>query len=162
FRFVLVAHNRRTSLFQFSMGCAFAGDRLFIDLFRAVAAVATETFVAAGISDPGYSAGFASWFVFAQASFVLIDGDFRSGEVNERRRQLVELNCARLSLLVATAADSVWLVGGQKSRVVQAFFSRVLSRGGDHRAIFHLGAAASKIDCCRTADFSSTRDRDHG
>ncbi len=41
FVFVLVAHNRRTSLFQFSMGRAFAGDGFFIDLFCAVAAVAT-------------------------------------------------------------------------------------------------------------------------
>ena len=41
FVFVLVAHNRRTSLFQFSMGRAFAGGGFFIDLFCAVAAVAT-------------------------------------------------------------------------------------------------------------------------
>ena len=68
---------------------------------------------------------------------------------------------ARLPLLVATVADSVRLVGGQKSGMVQAFFSRILSRSGDHRAIFHLGAATPAADCCRIDDFSSNRDRDH-
>ena len=144
------------------MGRAFAGNRFFIDLFCAVAAVATGTFVAAGIGDPGYSAGFASWFVFAQASFVQTDPHVGRGEVNQRRRQLVESDSTRLPLLVTTAANGVRLVGGQKSRMVQAFFRRVLPRSGNHRAIFHLGAAASEIDSCRTTDFSSTRDRDHG
>ena len=162
FASVLVAHNRRPRLFQFSMGRPFAGDRFFIDLFRAVAAVATKTFVAAGIGDPGYGAGFASWFVFAQGSFVQTDADVGRGEVNQRRRQLVESDSTRLPLLVATAADGIRLVGGQKPRMVQAFFCRVLPRSGNHRAIFHLGAAPSEIDCCRTTDFSSTRDRDHG
>ena len=41
FCFVLVAHNRGPRLFQFSMGRPFAGDGFFIDLFCAVAAVAT-------------------------------------------------------------------------------------------------------------------------
>src|SRR5436190_9647303 len=45
--------------------------------------------------------------------------------------------------------------------MVQAFFCRVLSRGGNRRAIFHLGAAASEIDSGWAADSSSTRDRDH-
>ena len=40
FVFYLVAHNRRTSLFQFSMGRAFAGNRFLIDLFCALATVA--------------------------------------------------------------------------------------------------------------------------
>ena len=161
FVFVLVARNRRPGFFQFSMGRPFARDWFFIDLFCAVAAVATKTFVAAGIDDPGYSAGFASWFVFAQASFVQTDAHVRRGEVNQRRRQLVEPDSARLPLLVATVAHGIRLVGGQKSRVVQAFFRGVLPRSGNHRAIFHLGAAPSQIDCCRTAHFSSTRDRDH-
>ena len=45
--------------------------------------------------------------------------------------------------------------------MVQTFLGRILPRRGNHRAVFHLGAAASEIDCCWTADFSSTRDRDH-
>ena len=52
FVFVLVAHNRRTSLFQFSMGRAFAGDGFFIDLFCAVAAVATELSLRPGSAIP--------------------------------------------------------------------------------------------------------------
>ena len=144
------------------MGRPFAGDRFFIDLFRAVAAVATGIFVATGTGDPGYTTGFESWFVFAQASFVQTDAHVGRGEANQRRRQLVEPDGTRLPLLVATAADGIRLVGGQKSRMVQAFFRRVLPCSGNHRAIFHLGAAPSEIDCCWTTDFSSTRDRDHG
>ena len=45
--------------------------------------------------------------------------------------------------------------------MVQTFFRRVLSRSGNHRAIFHLGAAPSAVDCCGITDFSSNRDRDH-
>src|SRR5262249_16036569 len=76
-------------------------------------------------SKPGCSAGFASWFVFTQASFVQTDTHVGGGAVNQRRRQLVEPDSTRLPLLVATAADGVRLVGGQKSRMVQAFFCRV-------------------------------------
>ena len=65
------------------MGRAFAGDWIFVDLFRALAAVATET-ASAGIDDPSYSAGFACRLVFAQASFVQIDAHVRRGEVNQR------------------------------------------------------------------------------
>ncbi len=78
------------------MGRAFAGDGFFIDLFCAVAAVVTRPFVAAGIADSGYGAGFASWFVFAQASFVQTDAHVGRGEVNQRRRQLVEPDSTRL------------------------------------------------------------------
>ena len=46
--------------------------------------------------------------------------------------------------------------------MVQTFFCRVLPPSGNRRAFFHLGAAASEIDGCWTADFSSTSDRDHG
>ena len=46
--------------------------------------------------------------------------------------------------------------------MVQTFFRRVLPRGRSHRTIFHLGAATFETDCCWTADFSSTGDRDHG
>ena len=97
------------------MGRAFAGDWIFVDLFRALAAVARETFGSAGIDDSSYSAGFACRLVFAQGSFVQTDVDVRSGEANKRRRQLVEPDSARLPLLVATAPDGVRLVGGQKS-----------------------------------------------
>src|SRR5205814_9010952 len=45
--------------------------------------------------------------------------------------------------------------------MVQAFFSRILSRRGNHRAVFYLGAAASTAHRRRVADFSSTRDRNH-
>src|SRR5205823_10506046 len=110
------------------MGRAFAGNRLFIDIFFALAAMATKTFGAAGSDDPRYNAGFASRFVFAQASFVQTDAHVGRGEVNQRRRQLVESDGARLPLLVAAIADGVRLVDGQKSRMVQAFFRRVLPR----------------------------------
>ena len=49
FVLVLVAHNCRTGLFQFSMGRAFAGDWVFIDLFCTVAAVATGVAIVATI-----------------------------------------------------------------------------------------------------------------
>ena len=94
------------------MGRPFAGDRFFIDLFRAVAAVATGTFVVAWIGDRGYGAGFASWFVFAQAPFVQTDAHVGRSEVNQRRRQLGEPDSTRLPLLVATPADGIRLVGG--------------------------------------------------
>src|SRR5262245_39333145 len=100
------------------MGCAFAGVRVLVDLLCTMATLPTGTFVAARIGHPGYCASVASRFVFAQASFVQTDADVRSGEVNQRRRQLVEPDGARLSLLVATAADDVRLVGGQESGVV--------------------------------------------
>ena len=45
--------------------------------------------------------------------------------------------------------------------VVQAFLSRVLSRRGNHRPIFHLGATASTSDCRWIDDLSSNRDRHH-
>ncbi len=162
FVFVLVADNRRPGLFQFSMGRAFARDRFFVNFFCAVAAVAEGAFMLAEVTAPGYSAGFAGWIVFAQASFVQIDAHVGRGEINQRRRQLVEPDSARLPLLVATVADGVRLVGGQKSRMVQTFLGGVLPRSGNHRAIFHLGAAPSEINSCRTADFPSIRDRDHG
>src|SRR6185312_11121933 len=125
--------------------------------------VASGVAIVATISAGGYSlAGFTSWFVFAQASFVQTDAHVGRGEVDQRRRQLVEPDSTRLPLLVATAADGIRMVGGQKSRMVQAFFRRVLPRSGNHRAIFHLGAAASEIDSSWTIDFPSTRHRDHG
>ena len=93
------------------MGRASAGDWIFVDLFRALVAVARETYVSAGFDDRSYSAGFACRLVFAQGSFVQTDADVRSGEANKRRRQLVEPDSARLPLLVATAANSVRPVG---------------------------------------------------
>src|SRR5258708_23651741 len=97
------------------MGRPLAGAWFFIDLFPAVAAVATRIFVASGPGDSGHTAGFASWFVFAQGSFVQTNAHVGRGEVNQRRRQLVEPDSTRLPLLVATAADGIRLVGGQES-----------------------------------------------
>ena len=161
FRFVLVAHNRGTRLFHFPVGHPFAGDRFFFYLFRTMAAVAAETFGGTGVDHPGYSHDIARRFVFAQASFVQADAHVGRSEINQRRRQLVESNGARLPLLVATASDGVRLVGRQKSGMVQTFFGGVLPCSGNHRAIFYLGAPTSEIDCSRSADFSSSRDRDH-
>src|SRR5258705_8757801 len=114
------------------MGWPIAGVGFFIVLFPAVASVAVAIFVAAGTGDPCHTAGFASWFVFAQGSYVQTDAHVGRGEVNQRRRQLVEPNSTRLPLLVATAADGIRLVGRQESRMVQVFFRRVLPRSGNH------------------------------
>ena len=43
-----------------------------------------ELSLRSGIGDPGYGAGFASWFVFAQVSFVQTDAHVGRGEVNQR------------------------------------------------------------------------------
>ena len=98
------------------MGHPFGRDRFLIDLFRAMAALATGVTTVATMPPARYiitrSAG---WLVFAQSSFVQTDADVWRGEINQRGRQLVEPDGARLPLLVATAADSVRLVGGQKS-----------------------------------------------
>src|SRR6266704_1664164 len=53
----------------------------------------------------------------------------------------------RRSLLVATVADGVRLVGGQKSGMVQALFCSVLHRDRNCRAVFHLGAAPAATWC---------------
>ena len=94
------------------MGRASAGDRFFIDLSCAVATVAAETVNVATITAAEYSASFLRGLIFAQASLVQADAHVRGGEINQRRRQLVEPHGARLSLLVATAADGFWVVGG--------------------------------------------------
>jgi hypothetical protein len=61
--------------FQFSMGRPFAGDELFVDVFCAVAAVASGLLIVARISAVAHAAGVACWIVFAQASFVQTDAD---------------------------------------------------------------------------------------
>src|SRR6266511_1423952 len=66
---------------------------------------------------------------------------------------------ARLSLLVTTAAHDVRLVGRQKPGMVQAFFSRILSRGRNCRAVSYLGATAPTAHRRWIDDLSSTRDR---
>src|SRR6266567_3366526 len=43
--------------------------------------------------------------------------------------------------------------------MVQALFCRLLLRGRNYRALFHLGATTPETDRCRTADFSPTCDR---
>src|SRR5207244_3956949 len=73
FRFLPVTDDRRPALFQFSVGRALAGSWFLIDLFCAVAIVATGTFVSAAIGNPGKSAGFTRCVIFAQASFVQAD-----------------------------------------------------------------------------------------
>src|SRR5215469_12951093 len=68
------AHNRRANFPQFPMGHFAAGNRLFVDLFRAVATFAEGTLVVAGIGDPGYSlSGVAASAVFAQTSSLQTD-----------------------------------------------------------------------------------------
>src|SRR5262245_3364208 len=105
------------------MGRAFAGDWVLIDLSGALAAVAqaigrSGSRIGCERESPRrrsachYSTGFACGFVFAQACFVQTDADVGSGEANQRRRQLVEPDRARLPLLVATVADGIQLVGG--------------------------------------------------
>src|SRR5215467_10632754 len=106
------------------MGRAFAGGWFLIDLFCPMAIVATGAFVASGIDDSGYSACFKDCVVFAQASSVQTDADVRRGEADQRRSELVGPHRPRLSLLVATVTNSLWLVGRQKSGMVQAFFGR--------------------------------------
>ena len=144
------------------MGRAFAGGWVLIDLSGTLAVVATGVAIVDTIAGARCSIGFACGFVFAQASFVQTNADVGRGEADQRRRQLVEPDGPRLPLLVATLADRIRLVGGQKLRMVQTFFRRVLPRRGNYCAIFYLGAATSETDCLRTADFSSTRNRDHG
>src|SRR5437899_8438652 len=123
------------------MGRVFAGGWFLIDLFCAMAIVATGAFVASGIDDSGYSAGFTHCVLFAQASSVQTDADVRGGVADQRRSELVEPHRPRLSLLVATVADGVRLVGGQKSGMVHALFCSVLHRDRHCRAVFHVAAA---------------------
>ena len=144
------------------MGRAFAGGWVLIDLSGTLAVVAKGVAIVGTIASARCSIGFACGFVFAQASFVQTNVDVGRGEADQRRRQLVEPDGPRLPLLVATLADRIRLVGGQKLRMVQTFFRRILPRSGNYCAIFYLGAATPQTDCCWTADFSSTRNRDHG
>jgi hypothetical protein len=51
------------------MGRAFAGDGFFIDLFCALAAVATGTCIRAGIGDPGYGHRFRKLVCFCSSFF---------------------------------------------------------------------------------------------
>jgi hypothetical protein len=71
----------------------------------------------------------------------------------------VEPHSAGLSLLVATIANSVRLVGRQESGMVQAFFSRILSRGRNHRALFYLGAAPAATHRRWVTGFSAVGNR---
>ena len=43
--------------------------------------------------------------------------------------------------------------------MVQTFFGRVLSRSGDHRAVFYLGAATPAADSCGFNDLPSNHNR---
>ena len=84
FRSLPVADDRRPSLFQFSVGRAFAGNWFLIHLFCAMAIVAAVTLVSAALVNSGPSAGFNSYAIFAQASFVQADADVRCGEADQR------------------------------------------------------------------------------
>ena len=64
------------------MGRAFAGGWFLIDLFCAMAIVATGAFAATGIDDSSYGAGFTHCVVFAQASSVQTGADVRPGEAD--------------------------------------------------------------------------------
>ena len=43
--------------------------------------------------------------------------------------------------------------------MVQTFFGRVLSRSGDHRAVFYLGAATPAADGCGINNLPSNHNR---
>ena len=45
--------------------------------------------------------------------------------------------------------------------MVQTLLSRILSRSGDHRAIFYLGAATPAAGCCGVNDLPSNGNRAH-
>src|SRR6267378_944053 len=68
---------------------------------------------------------------------------------------------ARLSLLVATAADNFRVVGRQKPGMVQTFFGRLLSRGRNHCAASYLGAAPAAAHRRRFVHFSASCHRAH-
>ena len=158
------------------MGCSPVGDRFLVDLSCAMATMGAGPFVMAGIGGPDYSdlsysfSGLTSGFVLAQVPSLQINAYVRRREANQRRRflglgesfvSLERTHSARLSLLVTTVAYSLRVVGRQKPGMVQTFFSRVLPRSGDHRAIFYLGAATAAADCCGINDLPSNRDRAH-
>ena len=49
----------------------------------------------------------------------------------------------------------------QKPGMVQAFLGRILPGGGDHCAIFYLGAAPATAHCCWLDSFFANRDCCH-
>src|SRR6266852_4825182 len=104
-------------------------------------------------------AGFLSRLFFAQAPSFQIDGDVRRGEVDQRRRLLVEFDRARLSLLVAAVADNLRLVGRSTSGVVQTFLGRFLPYRRNHRAGLFLDTAAITADRMRLGGLPANRDR---
>ena len=134
-----------------------------------MAAMAAGPDMVAGGGVPGYScSSFTSGFVFAQVPSVQTDGHVRRREVDQRRRflglaeslvSLEQTDSARLSLLVAAVADSLCLVGGQKPGMVQTFFGRVLSRSGNHRPVFYLGATTPAVDGCGINNLPSNHNR---
>ena len=83
------------------MGHSAARGWFLVDLFRVLEALAEAR---------ARTTGFRRRDFFAQAAAFQTDGDVRHGEAVERRRLLVEFERARLSLLVATIADKLWLV----------------------------------------------------
>src|SRR6266545_3037980 len=128
FRLLPVTHHCWTSVSQLSMGCSPAGDRLFVDLSRAMATMAAGAAMVAGISDPGYSfSGFTGGCVFAQVPSLQINAYVWRREADQRRRflglaesfvSLERPHSTRLSLLVATVAHSLRLVDRQNPGMV--------------------------------------------
>ena len=144
------------------MGHLAARDRFLVDLSRTVGIVASKSLRTA-VSERVYRrAGFAHRAIPAEVSSFQISVDVGRGETNQRRRLLVESDRARLSLLVATVADHLRVVGGSTPRMVQAFLRGILFSRRDHRAFINLGATPSAASRRRTDHLSADRDRDNG
>src|SRR5207237_7965057 len=62
----------------------------------------------------------------------------------------------------AAVADRDRLLVRPASAMVQKILGRLLPRGGDHRAVFNLGAAAAKTCRGRLPDLFTDRDRGDG
>jgi len=164
FSFCTCRSQSQDKPFSIFNGTCFCWRRVFfIDLFCAVAAVATLNFRCGRDrrSRLGRRFSQAGLFLLKLLLFKLM---LMSGVVKltSGDDSWWKPDSTRLPLLVATAADGIQLVGGQKSRMVQAFcLSRFCLVVEIIVPFFHLGAATCEIDSCRTADFSSTRDRNH-
>ncbi len=104
--FLSVTDDRRANVPQFSVGHSSDRDRFLVDLSRAMAALAKAR---------NGSTRFARRTFSAQGPALQTDSHVRRGEAHQRRRFVVEPDCARLSLLVAAIANRDRLVGRSKS-----------------------------------------------
>src|SRR6202030_3520703 len=114
------------------MGHPAARDGFSRDLSCALALVAAPRLVRAALPARALPPPFPA---------LQTDADVGRGEAHQRRRFLVGPERARFSLLDATAADGARLVGGQITRVVQAFLDRLCPRGGNSGRVSRLAAA---------------------